>query len=192
MPDHSSPSEPQPTPGPAAAPARLRSAKPPHTHLSPLGEVLERRRLDTGMTTGDFLDEHRLNLRTWWRLIYGLLTANGSAPLPATIIRYAEAAGIDLETALDLARQTFGTAMAEQPTTALGAELHRLRVASGLPTRTYLADRGVAVSTWHRLLSGQHPQPTRTTIAKVATAVGLDIATALQLAEQDRQPARAR
>lgn len=184
MPDDSSPPQ---RPAGASQLARWDEQQhlPPGVTLSALGVELEKGRTATGLSTDQFLRQHRLYLRTWWRLLFGLLTDKGSAPQPATIVRYAAAAGLDKRQALDLAAQTFASAAPAGRFTALGAELERLHAATGQPIRKFLAERGLTPATWHRLVTGEHA-PNRTTVARYAEAVGLDVERAWRLAEQDR------
>jgi hypothetical protein len=73
----------------------------PPREMSQLGAALERGRLATGMETRPFLHKHGLSITTWYRLLHG----EEPRPKRLTVVRYARAAGVDLDMAQALAAQ---------------------------------------------------------------------------------------
>lgn len=175
MPDDTDASRPRPRVQPDAT-------LPPDAPLTSLGELFEAARVASGLSTETFLRQHGLAKRTWWRLLYGLLSDNDKAPAAATIMQYARAAKIDEQQALELAQQLWEPPQPTRPLTRLGVELERCRVASGEYTSTFLVQRKLTRSTWYRLLHGGVRPPKRETVYDYAVAAGLDPDRALFLA----------
>jgi hypothetical protein len=157
---------------------------PDEEQLPPLGVALEKGRIASGQATEPFLRHHRLSSGVWSRLKYGRLTPNGGRPRDATIIRYAAAAGVDKQTALALAERTFATPKRRRMS-RLGAALEEIRRSSGEATAPFLAARGLASTTWYRLLYDLDVAPDLETVVEYARKVGLPTKRALALAHED-------
>lgn len=161
----------------------------PARQLTPLGEALEKGRLATGLNTDPFLNAHGLGLRTWDRLLYGGFV---QPPRSSTVLRYARAAGVPDDVALELACLTPNRMSVRL--TVLGRALERARRQTGEDLVPFLRDRKLAYSTWHDLVYGRGRQspshrswPTPALVHKFADAVGLDLREADRLADEDRR-----
>lgn len=155
--------------------------------LSELGVLLDDARLATGQPTIVFLRQRGLNFRTWHQLLYGLPAPGGGRHREHTVMRYARAAGVDEQKALQVARRTFDKITPPPPMTKLGAALYEGQLATGMEVRTFIAAHNLSITTWYRLIHGGDSPPKRDTVRRYAQAAGVDADEALRLAELDRR-----
>lgn len=169
--------------------------------LAALGVPMEKARLDSGLSTDAFLRAHGLDRRTWRRLLYGLPSANDVPPRDDTVLRYGRAVGLSDAAAMRLADETFSPNT--EDLTALGSILEPIRRRAGESMRTFVEKRGLAYTTYKRLIRrnlyhyhASHYRASQTTadgwpppatVRKYASAAGVPLELAERLAEQDRR-----
>lgn len=174
MPDNTDAGRPRPR-------VRADATVPSNRQLTKLGELFSDVHLRSGLTQEAYLLERGFARRTWWRLLYGLLSEDDKAPSTTVIARYARRAGIDVDLALRVANEVFDL-QPNGPLTALGVELERCRLHTDETTEAFVRNRGLAPATWYRLLYGGVRPPRRDIVVKYAKAAGLDPRRALDLA----------